>query len=162
MFISGVQHSDLVTHTCISIFCQILLPYGLLQNIEYISLCYTVVGPRWFILVFIAVWVAAASAALCWFALIQIWSVMTFKIVFLFKIFIMTLAEISGAQTQTVQVQAWLRRESEGGDDQDSRGGPCGWSGRSLGGWRPAGAGVWVKTHVWPQEVGLDSFPATL
>ena len=45
MLVSGVQQSDSVTHTYISIF-QILFPYLLLQNIECSSLCYTV-GPCW-------------------------------------------------------------------------------------------------------------------
>ena len=46
MLVSGVQQSDLVLHTYISISYQILFPYRLLQNIEYSSLCYTV-GTCW-------------------------------------------------------------------------------------------------------------------
>ena len=45
VLVSGIQQSDSVTHTYMSIF-QILSPYLLLQNIEYSSLCYTV-GPCW-------------------------------------------------------------------------------------------------------------------
>ena len=40
MLVSGIQQSDSVIHTYISIF----FPYRLLQNIEYSSLCYKV-GP---------------------------------------------------------------------------------------------------------------------
>ena len=46
VLVSGVQQSDSVIHTYISIFFQILFPYRLLQNIEYSSLYYTV-GPCW-------------------------------------------------------------------------------------------------------------------
>ena len=42
--VSGVQQSDSVIH--ISILFQILFPFGLLQNTEQSSLCYTV-GPCW-------------------------------------------------------------------------------------------------------------------
>ena len=45
MLVLGVQQSDSVIHTYISIF-QILFLYLLLQNIEYSSSCYTV-GPCW-------------------------------------------------------------------------------------------------------------------
>ena len=40
--ISGVQQSDSVMHTCVSILFQILFPIRLLQNIKQSSLCYTV------------------------------------------------------------------------------------------------------------------------
>ena len=38
---SGIQESDSVIHTHISILFQILFPFRLLQNIEQSSLCYT-------------------------------------------------------------------------------------------------------------------------
>ena len=44
--VSGVQQSDSVIHTHISILFQVLFPFRLLQNIEQSSLCYTV-GPCW-------------------------------------------------------------------------------------------------------------------
>ena len=50
VLVSGVQQSDSVIHICIYIymyiyiyiFLKILFPYRLLQNIEYISMCYAV------------------------------------------------------------------------------------------------------------------------
>ena len=44
VLVSGVQQSDSVIHTYIYILFPILFHYGLLQDIEYSSLCYTV-GP---------------------------------------------------------------------------------------------------------------------
>ena len=42
MLVSGVQLSDAVIHTYLYILFHVLFYYGLLQNIEYSSLCYTV------------------------------------------------------------------------------------------------------------------------
>ena len=44
VLVSGVQQSDSVIHTYLSLLFQILFPYRLLQDIEHNSLCYTV-GP---------------------------------------------------------------------------------------------------------------------
>ena len=43
MLISGVQQSESVIHTHISLLFQIVFPQKLIQKIEYSSLCYTVV-----------------------------------------------------------------------------------------------------------------------
>ena len=43
MLVSGVQQNDSVTHIYIDILFHVLSHYGLLQDIEYSSLCYTVV-----------------------------------------------------------------------------------------------------------------------
>ena len=42
MSVSGVQQSDSIICIHIFILFQILSPYGLLQNVEWSSLCYTV------------------------------------------------------------------------------------------------------------------------
>ena len=44
VIVSGVQQSDSVIHTRVSMLFQILLPFRLLKNTEQNSLCYTV-GP---------------------------------------------------------------------------------------------------------------------
>ena len=58
MLVSGVQQSDSVIHTFIhtyiSVLCQILFHYRLLQDIEYSSLCYTV-GPFYLSTLYIVV-----------------------------------------------------------------------------------------------------------
>ena len=54
VLVPGVQHSDSVTHTYISILFHILFHYNLLQDIEYSSLCYTV-GPRCLSILYIVV-----------------------------------------------------------------------------------------------------------
>ena len=51
MLVSGVQHSDSVIHTHVSILFQVLFPFRLLQNIEQSSLCYAV-GPCWLSILF--------------------------------------------------------------------------------------------------------------
>ena len=45
--VSGVQQSDSLIHTHVSVLFQILFPFSLLQNIVQSSLCSTV-GPCWF------------------------------------------------------------------------------------------------------------------
>ena len=45
MLVSSAQQSDLVV--CISILFQIIFHYRLLQEIEYSSLCYTIVLQEW-------------------------------------------------------------------------------------------------------------------
>ena len=50
--VSGVQQSDSVIHTDISILFQTLFPYRLLQNTEQSSLCYTA-GTCWLSILFI-------------------------------------------------------------------------------------------------------------
>ena len=54
MTVSGVQQSDSVIHTHVSILFQIIFPFRLLHNIEQNSLCYTV-GPCWLSILSIAV-----------------------------------------------------------------------------------------------------------
>ena len=51
VLVSGVQQSDSVIHTHISILFQILFPYRLLQSTGESSLCYTV-GPHWLSILF--------------------------------------------------------------------------------------------------------------
>ena len=51
---SGIQESDLVIHTHVSILFQILFPFRLLQNIEQSSLWHTV-SPCWFSVLTVAV-----------------------------------------------------------------------------------------------------------
>jgi len=46
VLVSGLQQSDSVIHTHVSIHFQILFPYRLLQNIKQSSMCCTV-GPCW-------------------------------------------------------------------------------------------------------------------
>ena len=46
VLVSGIQLSDSVTHTHVSILFQLLFPFRLLHTIEQSSLCYTV-GPCW-------------------------------------------------------------------------------------------------------------------
>ena len=46
VLVSGVQQSNSVIHTHVSILFQILFLFMLLHNIEQNSLCYTV-GPCW-------------------------------------------------------------------------------------------------------------------
>ena len=54
VLVSGVQQSDSVIHTYISILFQILFPHRLLQNTEQSSLCY-IVGPCWLSILYIVV-----------------------------------------------------------------------------------------------------------
>ena len=51
MLVSGLQQSDSVIHTHVSILFQILFPFRLLHNTEQSSLCYTV-GPGWLSILF--------------------------------------------------------------------------------------------------------------
>ena len=53
-FVSGVQQSDSVIHTHVSILFQSFFPFRLLHNIEQSSLCYTA-GPCWLSILNIAV-----------------------------------------------------------------------------------------------------------
>ena len=46
VLVSGEQQSDSVIYIYVSILFQILFPFRLLQNIEQLSLCYTV-DPCW-------------------------------------------------------------------------------------------------------------------
>ena len=54
MLVSGVQQSDSVIHTQVSILFQVLFPFRLLQITEQSSLCYTI-GPCWLSILNIAV-----------------------------------------------------------------------------------------------------------
>ena len=54
VLVSVVQQSDSVIHIHVCILFQILFPFGLLQNIEQSSLCYTI-GPCWLSILNIAV-----------------------------------------------------------------------------------------------------------
>ena len=54
VFISGVQQSDSVIHTHVSVLFQVLFPFRLLQNFEQRSLC-CVVDPRWLSILNIAI-----------------------------------------------------------------------------------------------------------
>ena len=54
MSVSGVQQSDSIICIRIFILFQILSPYGLLQNVEWSSLCYTV-SPCWLSVLYIVV-----------------------------------------------------------------------------------------------------------
>ena len=54
MLVSGVQQSDSVIHTRVSILFQVLFPFRLLHSIEQSSLCYTV-GLCWLSILNIAV-----------------------------------------------------------------------------------------------------------
>ena len=56
---SGIQQSDSVIHTYVSIF-QILFPFSLFQNIEQSSLCDTV-SPSWLTALHIAVCICLAQ-----------------------------------------------------------------------------------------------------
>ena len=53
MLVSGAPQSGSVLHIHVSSF-QILSPYGLLQNVEWSSLCYTV-SPCWLSVLYIVV-----------------------------------------------------------------------------------------------------------
>ena len=55
VLISGVQQSDSVTYTHIYTLFHILFHYGLLQDIEYCSLCY-IVGPYCLSILYIVVY----------------------------------------------------------------------------------------------------------
>ena len=46
VLVSGIQQNDSIIHIHVSILFETLFPYGLLQNIEQSSLCYTV-GSCW-------------------------------------------------------------------------------------------------------------------
>ena len=54
MLVSGIQQSDSVIHTQVSILFQVLFPFRLLQITEQSSLCYTI-GPCWLSILNIAV-----------------------------------------------------------------------------------------------------------
>ena len=54
LLVSGVQQSDSVLHTYMSILFQILCPYMLLQDTEHSSQCYRV-GPCWLSILYIVV-----------------------------------------------------------------------------------------------------------
>ena len=61
VLVSGVQQSNLVTHTHVSIRFQILFPSRSLQSIEDSSLYYTI-GPCWLSILYIVVCVCVCSS----------------------------------------------------------------------------------------------------
>ena len=62
VLVSGVEQSDSVIY--IHILFHILFHYGLLQDIEYSSLCYTV-GPCWLSLLNIVVCICSSKTLRC-------------------------------------------------------------------------------------------------
>ena len=61
MLVSGVQQSDPVIHTHVSILYQILFPLRLLHNIEQSSLCYTVC-PCWLSIIYSSVYMSVPNS----------------------------------------------------------------------------------------------------
>ena len=63
VLVSGVQQSEQVIHIHISILFQILFPYRSLQSIEQTSLCYTVVSPYQFSILYIVVCICQSQSS---------------------------------------------------------------------------------------------------